>query len=1083
MGKKLWLFLACMLMTASMAFAQKQIAGTVVDAENGEPLIGVAVRVPNTNIGVLTDVNGKFSINLPQGEKNLNFSFMGMKPASLAARNGMVVRLETDTKAMDEVMVVAFGTSTRQAFTGSASVMDAKDLEKHVTTNVANALVGNVTGLQMRGASGAPGAGQGSMNIRGISSMYAGTDPLIIVDGAPYSGSLGNIAQSDIESVTVLKDASSAALYGSRGANGVIIVTTKKGKSRDAEITVDMKWGANTRAVQDYDVIDNAGTYYETYYNQLFNNYYYKNGMGLSAANNMANSTMMDHLGYNIYTLPEGENIIGLDGKLNPNAKLGRIYNYEGVDYYLTPDNWQDAAYSRAFRQQYDVNIKGASDRGSYFASFGYLDEDGIIQYSDYERVSARLKADYRAKKWLKISGNVAYTNSKTNGTPGFSGNSSSSLMYYTSMMAPIYPLYVRTLDERGNPQIALDEYGHQMYDYGVSTDVYNGYPGLKRTFLNTGNPLGSNRYDQSLSKGGKLNGSFDLEINFTDWLKFNYVTTADWGHTNYSFVNSPYEGAKKGIHGEIEKSQTDALRLNNLQTLTFSKAFGRHDVNAAIGHEYYRTSNTYLFAAGQGMFSPEIPELNACDNTQYKSSSYTSGYNVEGYFLNAQYNYEQKYFGSFSFRRDASMVFSPDNWWGNFWSIGGAWLINKEKFLSDVSWIDMLKFKASIGQQGNDGISNFLFTDRYSLSPNGDYTMSPSFAGLGNSDITWETTTSTNIGVEFNLFKSRLNGEINFYNKNTADQLFWLSIPESMGTRGYWGNMGDARNYGVEIELSADVVRTKDYVWNVYANLSHNKNKITSLPESKFVDAENGYNGWAESDDSRTIQHWMEVGGSMYDAFLPHYAGVSEQGEALYWVGEDVKGETDRPSKEYSYTTTNFEEASYYNCGSMLPKVFGGFGTNVKIKDFEISATFDYQAGGKVFDSRYLGLMGPVVSASEGGTNFHKDVLKSWSPNNTSSDIPRFMYGDSYTNAKSDRFLTKASYLNFQSFTVSYNVPTTLTSRINVSNVRLYCTGENLCFWSARKGLDPRYGYSSMSYQNVYSPVRTIMGGVQVTF
>ena len=1084
MGKKILSILACMLMTASMALAQKQITGTVVDAESGEPLIGVAVRVPDSSVGVLTDIDGKFSITLPAGKNSLNFSFMGMKPATLTARDGMKVLMETDTKAMDEVIVVAFGTSTKQAFTGSASVLDSKDLEKHVTTNVANALVGNVPGLQMRGSSGAPGASAGAMNIRGISSMYAGTDPLIIVDGAPYSANLSNIAQSDIESVTVLKDAASAALYGARGANGVILITTKKAKNNDALVTVDMKWGSNSRAIQDYDVITDPGQYYETYYGELFNNYYYKGGQGLAAANASANETMLSHLGYNIYTVPAGEQLIGLNGKLNPNATLGRTYNANGIDYYLTPDNWQDAAYSSALRQQYDVSVRGGSDRGSFYASFGYLNEDGIIQYSDYERFSGRLKADYRIKKWLKLSGNVAYTNSKTNGTPGFGGSSSSSLMYYTSMMAPIYPLYVRTLDANGNPVIATDQYGHQMYDYGVNTDVYNGYPGLKRNFLSTGNPLGSNRYDQNWSKGNKLNGTFDVEVKFTDWLKFNYTTTVDWGNSVGSFVYSPYEGSKKGINGQVEKSQSNTIRTNNIQTLSFAKLFGKHDVNAVLGHEYYRTRTSYLFAYGQGMFSPDIPELNAvAKGSDDPAQSYTSTYNVEGYFLSAQYNYDQKYFASASYRRDASSVFHKDHWWGNFWSVGGAWLINKEKFLSNAKWIDMLKLKFSIGQQGNDGIGNWNYTDIYSLSPSGTYTMAPTFARLGNPEITWETTTATNLGLEFSLWNGRFTGEIDFYNKKTSDQLFWLSIPETMGTRGYYGNMGDARNYGIEVELAGDIIRTKNVTWNLKANFAHNKNKITSLPESKFVDPENGVNGWAESDDSRTIQHWMEVGGSMYDAWLPKYAGVNEQGEALYWIDDALNGKTDRPGTNLSSTTTNFQNATKYNLGSMLPKLFGGFGTTVKLYDFDISATFDYQIGGKVFDTRYQALMGNVTSSQSGGTNFHKDVLNSWSVNNTTSNIPRALYADEYTAARSDRFLTNAGYLNFQSFTVGYTLPVAWTSRLQINKIRVYCTGENLCFWSARKGLDPRYSYSSMSSNNVYSPVRTVMGGIQVTF
>ena len=1084
MGKKLFLLLACMFMTASMAFAQKQVQGTVTDSETGEPIVGAAVKVTDTTIGTLTDVDGKFTLkNVPSSAKTLTVSFMGMKTEEVQVRNNVAVTMLDESKSLGEVMVVAFGTSTKQAFTGSAAVMDAKDLEKHVTTNVANALVGNVPGLQMRGASGAPGASAGAMNIRGISSMYANTEPLIIVDGAPYSASLTNIPQSDIESVTVLKDAASAALYGARAANGVILVTTKKGKANSAEISVDARWGTNSRAVQDYDVIKNPAQYYETYYGQLFNNYYYQGGQSLADANAAANTQLLNHLGYNIFSYPDGQQLIGTNGKLNPNATLGRKYSYGGTDYYLLPDDWQDAAYSNALRQEYNVNIKGGHDRGNYYASFGYLDEGGIIQYSDYERISARFKGDYRVKKWLKMSGNVGYTNSTKNGTPGFGGSSSSSLMYYTSMMAPIYPLYVRTLDANGNPVIATDQYGHQMYDYGTNTDVYNGYGNLKRPFLNTGNPLGSNRYNQNLDKVGKLNGSYDVEINFTDWLKFNYTTTVDWGHTNSTFVESPYEGAKKGVNGEVNKEQTDALRTDNVQTLAFAKQFGKHDVNAQLGHEYYRTRTNYLGATGQGMFSPEIPELNACANVQYDSQSYTSGYSNEGYFANAQYNYDQKYFASATFRREASSYFHPDNRWGNFWSGGVAWLLNKESFLSSQTWIDMLKLKLSVGQTGNDNIGNWAYVDLYSLTPSGTYTMAPSFARLGNKDITWETTTSTNLGVEFSFWNGRLTGGVDFYNKKTTDQLFWLSIPETMGTRGYYGNMGDARNYGVEIELAGDIVRTKDITWNVQGNIAYNKNKITALPSAKFVDEAHGVCGFSESDDSQTISHWFEAGGSMYNAFLPKYAGVNEKGESLFWVDDELGGKTDRPGKNLSSTTTDFQSATKYDCGSMLPKLFGGFGTTLNAKGFDLSATFDYQIGGKVFDYRYASLMSSITSASNGGSSFHKDILKSWTPNNTNSNIPRFMYGDKYTGAKSDRFLTSASYLNFQSITLGYTLPKQLIEPLGLTKLRVYFAGENLCFWSARKGMDPRYSYSSLSYQNVYSPVRTLMGGIQITF
>lgn len=325
----------------------------------------------------------------------------------------MHVQLRADAELLDEVMVVAFGTQKKSSFTGAASVVSSEQLSKHVTTNVANALVGSTPGLQIRGGSGAPGAGQGSIKIRGIASLYAETDPLIIVDGAPYSASLSNIPQNDIESVTVLKDAASAALYGARGAGGVILVTTKNGKNKKAQITVDAKWGANSRSVQDYETITDTGQYYEAMYAQYYNYYFYGQGQSLDKANVNANKLMLSHLAYNIYALPEGEQLVGTNGKLNPNARLGRSYQADGETYYLTSDNWRDQAYSTALRQEYNVTINGAIDKGSYYASMGYLDEDGIIEYSGFKRFTARFKADYQARKWLKVGTNNRRTPSE----------------------------------------------------------------------------------------------------------------------------------------------------------------------------------------------------------------------------------------------------------------------------------------------------------------------------------------------------------------------------------------------------------------------------------------------------------------------------------------------------------------------------------------------------------------------------------------------------------------------------------------------------------------------------------------------
>lgn len=1067
------MLMACFFLCIGVAWAQMSVNGVVISSEDGQPIIGGSVKVVGTSTGTITDADGKFALTVPNSSSKLEFSYIGMTSKVVTATPQMKVELVPDNKSLDEVVVVAFGTQKKSAFTGSATFMNAEDLSKHVTTNVANALVGNVSGLQMRKGSGAPGDGAGAMNIRGISSIYAGTDPLIIVDGAPYTASLSNIPQSDIESVSVLKDAASAALYGARGASGVIIVTTKKGKSRDAIVSFDMKFGNNSRAVQEYDVLESPASFYEAYYT-MFNNYALANGLDSEKANAWTNKKIIEQLGnYNVYTLPKDKALIGMDGKVIPEAVLGRTFEgADGLTYYLTPDNWTDRAYKTALRQEYNVSVNGATDRSSFYASAGYLKEDGIIEHSGYNRFSARIKADYQAKKWLKVGANVSYVNSKQTSNPNLGTSwGQTNLMYYTSMIAPIFPVYIRTLDKNGNPVIALDQYGHERFDYGSPGS--NG--GLARPFM-LGNPIGANIYNEYLRHNNQLNGNFIVDVDITEWLKFNMTNTLIWGQTQTSDYGSSFVLPKSSVGGELTKAVDHTLRTNYVQTLTFYKQFGKHDLNVMLGHEYYKQERKYLEGTAKGNFSPDIREL-AAFATKSNNTSFLEPYNVEGYFGNVQYNYDAKYFGSMSYRRDATSRFAKDHRWGSFWSVGGAWIVSKENFMADMPWLNMLKLKASIGQQGNDNIKSFAYIDMYTLSKASETAMSPQFWRIGNPNITWETTTNFNIGVEFEMWKSRLTGSLDFYSKKTTDLLFWLSVPESMGSRGYYGNVGDIRNSGIEVNLTGAIIRTKDIDWSVTLNLAHNSGKILKLPASKVLN--NG--GFYEN------PYWYEEGGPMLNYMTYAYAGVNEKGEALYWYDEDLSelGKSDmtitnKPAKKRSGTTIDPTKANRYAHGSNAPDLFGGFGTSFRFGNFDASVTFDYQLGGRVYDARYQTLMTPQSAKSE-GRNYHKDYLNSWSPTNTGSSIPRWQYGDKYTGQASDRWLTSASYLNFQSFNIGYTLPKNLIPY--VSKIRVYATGENLYFWSARKGLDPRYAFGNNESVNVYSPVRNISGGVQITF
>ena len=1108
MEKRIMTLLAVLFLFVGGAMAQMKVNGTVVSQDDGQPVIGASVMVVGTSVGTVTNAQGQFSLTCPAGKNMLRITYVGMEPLEVSARPNMRILLTSDQKALDEVIVVAYGTAKKSAFTGSAAVLSTEDLQKHTVTSITEALAGNVPGLQIRGSSGQPGSGGGSINIRGLSSLYSTTDPLVIVDGAPYPASLSNIPASDIESVSVLKDAASAALYGARGASGVIIITTKKGKSQEAKITADVKWGANSRAIQDYDVITNPAEFYEVFYKQHFNNYYYGQNYSLADANKAANTMMMNQLGYNVYTLPEGQNLIGTNGKLNPNAKLGRAYQWNGETYYMQPDDWTDAAYKTALRQEYNVNVNAANDRGSFYASFGYLNEDGVIEYSGYRRTSARLKADYQLKPWMKMAANVSYVHSDQSSNPNMSTDwGSTNLMYYTTYIAPIYPIYVRTLDANGNPTIRTDANGNPQYDYGVPATNY----GVGRAFLQTGNPLGSNRYNETVNQGNQLNGNFSVDIQLTPWLKFNNTSTVNLGQTSASFYDNALYGPKVGVNGELSKYQVNTLRQNHVQTLNFMKEFSKNELTLLLGHEYWDQKTRYIDGTAQGGFTSAVKELNLFAK-KTNTHSYTTEYNVEGYFGSAQYNYDDKYFASASYRRDASSRFDKDHRWGNFWSVGAAWLINKERFFENLglSWVDQLKVKASIGQQGNDNTANFAFIDTYSLTAASETAMSPSFRMLGNDQITWETLTNTNIGLEFSLLKGRLTGNFDWYYRKTTDLLFWLSIPESAGTRGYYGNVGDIRNAGIELNLTGTIIKTRDLQWDLMFNISHNSGKILKLPESKT--AANG--GFYEA------PFWYTEGGVLNNYMNYAYAGVNEKGEALYYYDKSLTNKLDengkpfmdsdgkplnntfesetaedgtvswsgtniiaKPGASKDGTTTEIGEASRYTSGSTLPKAYGGFGTSLRLFGFDISATFDFQLGGKIYDYGYAKLMTPGTSNSDAGYNYHKDVLKAWTPENTNSDIPRWQYGDQYAAYGSDRFLTSAKYLNFQSFNVGYTLPKNFTKKFQVENIRVYASGENLVFWSARKGLDPRYAFSETASTNVYSPIRTISGGIQLTF
>ena len=1075
MKKRLTMFLAVLVLCVGSALAQTKVSGTVLSQDDGQPIIGAAVKVDGTSTGMLTDVNGRFSLTLPEGKNSITISYLGYLSQTLKAKNGMRVFLKSDAAALDEVIVVAYGTQKKSAFTGSAAQVDSKAIEAHVSSNVANALAGAAPGVQIINTSGDPTTSSPTIRVRGIGSMSAGNSPLIVLDGMPYDGALNSINPNDVESMTVLKDASASAIYGARGANGVVLITTKKGRNQEAEIKFDAKWGSNSRLIPQYDVIDDPGQYYETLFKQLYNSQYY-NGKSAAEAYDFANRTIYDRnnggTGYQIFTVPEGQNLVGTNLRLNPNAKLG----YNDGEYYYTPDDWYDEAYHNSFRQEYNVSFSGVTDKLNYYASAGYLKDGGVVNNSDLSRYTARLNVDYQVKKWLKIGTNMNYSHRDAN-RPSYSSSwgSSGNIFYICNMIAPIYPLYVR--DKDGN---IMTESGRTVYDANQTNFQ-------RANFV--GNAIRDNEVNRTKTYSDDFDGKFSAVLTPIEGLTLSANLAVSSRNARRNELNSTFgsSAAQDGV-AYVENTRFFNVTTQYLANYRTDFANNTHHLDVLAGYEQYKYKYQMMWGQNDHLFNPYVGELgNAAGADNKQMVSFTQNYMTEGFLGRIQYDYLEKYFLSTSYRRDASSRFAPGHRWGNFYSFGLAWEMAKESFLKQVRWIDMLKLKASYGEQGNDAIGELAGDLRFS-STEGWYTpYADQFAATyasgyslvlkykGNEELTWEKSKAWNIGFDFSLFKGRLTGTFEYFNRKTSDLLYYKPVPLSAGnpTGQYPINVGKITNKGIEFNVVGTIIRNNDITWTANLNLTHYKNTVDELDASV---RENGIKY------STSI---ITEGGSLYDAYLFRYAGVDkETGEALYYYREkDDKGnETGK-----DLTTSNFSQADKYNCGSVLPKVYGGFGTTVNAYGFDLSAQFQFQLGGKIYDGSYQALMHTQASA---GQAWHKDALDAWTPENRNSDIPR-LDGDTQVGQSAvDRFQISSNYLSLNNATLGYTFPKKWISPLTLTSLRIYVAGENLFVWSKRKGLDPRYslgigGYTSGSGLNTnsYSSMRTITAGLTVTF
>lgn len=977
----------------------------------------------------------------------MQISYIGMQAQEVAIKPNVRVSMKSDTKLLDEVIVVAYGTSKKSSFTGSAAVVKSEKIERMQTSDVTKALAGAVAGVQITTASGAPGSGT-SIRVRGLGSINASSEPLIVVDGSPYDGDLSMINSQDVEAMTVLKDAAANALYGARGANGVILITTKKGKVGKATITVDAKWGSNSRGVPEYDVMRDPATYYTTYWREL-KGLYEANGEtnpGQMASNNLISASDVG-LSYNITTVGDHEVVLP-DGTFNPNAKIKYL------------DNWEKEMFNSGLRQEYNVNMNGATEKTSYYMSFGFLDDEGYIVKSGFKRYSARLRLEHQFNNYIKMGGNFAYVNTATvatSATEEQDQTAGTNMFYVSRVMAPIYPVYKR--DENGN--FIYDSHNRIVYDYGDEA-------GHQRPALGNANALGSQSLDDRKYTKDYFSGNMYTEISFLKDFKFTFRAGVENDNTRRMVFQNGEYGQFTAQNGIATHTSYRNMTINLQELLTWERTFGDHSINVLIGHETYQNKLDYLYGSKNNFALWGSTSMNqAVSNPQ--AGSYVTEYNTEGFLGRVEYNYKDKYYFSGSYRRDASSVFHPDQRWGNFWSVGASWRLKEESFLRDVEWLDNLKFKISYGSQGNDYLlldgarNRYAYMDQFTVSNNnGQPAITQTYKG--NDKLKWETNYNFNTGIEFSVLDGRLSGGFDFFSRYAKDLLFNRPLATSTGSNSYPDNIGDMRNTGFEIELNGDIIRTNNITWNVSVNATTYKNKILTLPEEK---RESGiWNG---------IFKMME-GGSYYDYYIKEWAGVDPEDGSAMWYKDIVDKDNNVAGRE---TTKLYSEATDYKVGCALPDIYGGFGTSVNAYGFDLSVSFSYQLGGKGYDYTYAGLMN---SAQGAGTNFHNDILNAWTPENKNSDIPKLNAKASSNNSTSSRFLTSASYLSLQNISVGYTLPRNWISKIGCESIRVYFVADNVALFSARKGYDPRTNWKGESNYN-YSALRSISGGLTVKF
>lgn len=900
-----------------------------------------------------------------------------MQTQEVAVAPSLRVILKSDSEILDEVTVIAYGTAKKNSLTGSVATIKSSDMEKLPVTSFEKALQGLSPGLQIASVSGQPGSST-QVRIRGIGSMSASSTPLYVIDGVAIEAAnlsevantskygtsanpLSNLNPNDIESITILKDASAASLYGSRAANGVILITTKQGKKGQAKVSFKAQMSSSKLPSGGYNLM-NASEHYALYYGGFYNNNIAK-GMSSEEASAAANKSTQSMYGRNPYNVA---NPLDASGDLTSGAQL------------MIDTDWLDEVFRTGMSQEYDISVNGGNEKSKYFISMGYMNQEGIVIGSDFERYSGRANVSTEIKPWFSMGINSTFSLAKQNTPVGGGGGASPSPLTNGIFLPNAVPVY--DLDE--NFQMQYDENGKPLYNFK--------------------NPIFQDMNVISFAQTDKYaTNTYRVLVN--PYVDFNFYGVHWKTSLSYDYINLDETQWYNAEHGNGKAAQGRLYKYaiwNNTFGLTSTLNYNfnikeDHHFSVLAGYEIYNKEYKRTYAQGTKFPIGGLTELNVAATPQ-EVGSVTDKERMLSYFGRLNYDYQNKYFASFSIRSDGSSRFAPGHRYGTFWSVGLNWRVSEENFMKYITWIDDLKLRASYGTSGNK-TSDYLYGYQAFYEGGANYNGESGFrhSQLANPDLSWEKSKNFNVGLDFAVLNSRLHGSIDYYIKNSDELLLEKPLAGSTGLDIIMSNLGGMRNSGIEVDLHSLNIQAGDFNWGTDFNISFNKNEITSYPEEQEV----------VGTKVRT------VGYSLYEFYMQEWAGVDKETGAPLWY-KDVKDDKGNPTGERT-TTSTYSTADKYKLGSALPNVFGGLNNTFTFKGLDLSFLFTYSFGGKIYDAYEANLLN---DGNNNGYQAIKDQANYWTKENPNAPNPAFLPNNtSSSHSTSSRYLHDADFIKFK--------------------------------------------------------------------